>query len=169
MAVIILSPVCWIKHLKNLSWIAIMALMGMFLALGVIVYYDIKYITMESTVEKNIKMFDLMNYPLFFGIAILNFEGNPATLNVQASMRSPKKFPYVFVISALTVSSLVICVSSLSYLAYGSEVEDLITLNLPHNELTTMVRLIYSFGLLASFPLQMFPCLEIIENFDTYK
>ena len=141
----------------------------MFLALGVIVYYDIKLISMNSTEPKDIKIFDLAHYPLFFGIAILNFEGNPATLNVQASMKHPKQFSKVFVISAITVSSLVISVSSLSYIAYGSEVEDLITLNLPHNELTTLVRLIYSFGLLASFPLQMFPCLEIIEKFRFYK
>lgn len=137
----------------------------MFLALGVIIYYDFQYMFRESFADKHVKIFDLAHYPLFFGIAILNFEGNPATLNVQHSMKYPKRFNFVFIFSALTVSSLVITVSSLSYLAYGSEVEDLITLNLPHNELTTLVRLIYSFGLLASFPLQMFPCLEIIENF----
>lgn len=103
------------------------------------------------------KIFDFFHYPLFFGIAIFNFEGNPATLNVQASMKHPEKFSLIFVTSAIIVSSLVIIVSSLSYLAYGSEVEDLITLNLPHNDLTTVVRLVYSFCLLASFPLQIFP------------
>lgn len=141
----------------------------MFLALSVILYYDFKYLSQEPKVEREIKYFDIVHYPMFFGIAILNFEGNPATLNVQASMRNPEKFPFVFVLSALVVSTLVITVSSLSYLAYGSEVEDLITLNLPHNEVTTLVRLIYSFGLLASFPLQMFPCLDIVENFRCYK
>lgn len=132
------------------------------------------YITAESEVEKEeveseIKIFDFVHYPLFFGIAILNFEGNPATLNVQASMKHPEKFSKVFVFSAITVSTLVIIVSSLSYIAYGSEVEDLITLNLPHNDLTTIVRLVYCFGLLASFPLQMFPCLDCIERFRCYK
>lgn len=169
LAVIVLSPVCWIKHMKNLSWIAFIALAGMFLAISIILYYDFKYITQDAKVEKNIKMFDAIHYPLFFGIAILNFEGNPATLNVQASMKHPEHFSFVFVLSAIVVSTLVITVSSLSYIAYGSEVEDLITLNLPHNELTTLVRLIYSFGLLASFPLQMFPCLDIVESFRCYK
>jgi len=167
----VLSPVCWIKHLKNLSWIAFIALAGMIMALTVILYYDIVYIAKGTgkEVEKEVKIFDFIHYPLFFGIAILNFEGNPATLNVQASMKYPEKFSFVFVLSAITVSTLVITVSSLSYLAYGAEVEDLITLNLPHNDLTTIVRLVYSFGLLASFPLQMFPCLDIIESFRCYK
>ena len=43
-AVVILSPVWWIKHLKNLSWIAFVSLAGILLALGTILYYDIKYI-----------------------------------------------------------------------------------------------------------------------------
>ena len=143
----------------------------MILALAVILYYDITFIADSQHEEesKGIKIFDLVHYPLFFGIAILNFEGNPATLNVQASMKYPHRFPFVFVLSAITVSTLVITVSSLSYLAYGSDVEDLITLNLPHNDLTTLVRLVYSFGLLASFPLQMFPCLDIVEGFRWYK
>mmetsp|Transcript_12178 Transcript_12178/g.13709 ORF Transcript_12178/g.13709 Transcript_12178/m.13709 type:complete len:132 (-) Transcript_12178:297-692(-) len=131
----------------------------MIIALSVILYYDVVYISegLPEGQEADVKLFDFAHYPLFFGIAILNFEGNPATLNVQASMKHQKNFPFVFVLSAITVSTLVIIVSSLSYIAYGSNVEDLITLNLPHNDLTTLVRLIYSFGLLASFPLQMFP------------
>lgn len=169
MAVIVLSPVCWIKHLKNLSWIAVLALCGMVCCLCVILWYDFQYIFHEEEEDKGVKMFDAIHYPLFFGIAILNFEGNPATLNVQASMKHPEKFPFVFVTSAITVSSLVIIVSSLSYLAYGEEVEELITLNLPHNNLTTLIRLVYSIGLIASFPLQMFPNLDIIENFRWYQ
>lgn len=134
--------------MKNLSWIAFIALGGIFMALSVILYYDILYITTESEYQaeqigSDIKIFDIVHYPLFFGIAILNFEGNPATLNVQASMKHPDQFTKVFVFSALTVSSLVITVSSLSYIAYGSEVEDLITMNLPHNDLTTIVRVVY--------------------------
>ncbi|CAI2370542.1 unnamed protein product [Moneuplotes crassus] len=174
LATLILSPICWIKHLKNLSWIAFIALAGMLMALAVILYYDIYYITIETVeeeeeIEATIKIFDIVHYPLFFGIAVLNFEGNPATLNVQASMKNPRRFSFVFFLSAISVSTLVIIVSSLSYIAYGDEVEDLITLNLPHNDLTTIVRLVYSFGLLASFPLQMFPCLDIVEGFRCYK
>ena len=117
----------------------------------------------------DIKMFDVMNYPFFFGIALLNFEGNPATLNVQASMRHPKSFKSMYTACAIFVSILVMHVASLSYVAYGSEIKDLVTLNLPHNEFTTMVRMLYWFGLLGSFPLQMFPWLDIIENYEWYK
>ena len=36
---------------------------------------------------------------------------------------------------------------------YGDKIQDMVTLNLPHNNLTMIARLMYSFGLLASFPL----------------
>ncbi|CAI2375472.1 unnamed protein product [Moneuplotes crassus] len=145
----------------------------MCLTFSVILHYDFYFITSDSEEQKEltslVKLFDIAHYPLFFGIAILNFEGHPVALNVQASMKYPKRFQFVFIVSAFTISLMVITVSSLSYLAYGSEVEDLITLNLPHNDVTTLVRLLYSFGLLASFPLQLFPCLNIIENFKCHK
>lgn len=142
-AVIILSPVCWIKHLKNLSWIAFISLASILLALGTILYYDIKYLSEKSRSYDDIKMFDLLNYPFFFGIALLNFEGNPATLNVQASMKHPNRFKSMYMFCTIFVSILVIHVASLSYIAYGSEIKDLVTLNLPHNEFTTMIRMLY--------------------------
>lgn len=40
----------------------------------------------------------------------------------------------------------------------------MVTLNLPHNNLTMTARLMYSFGLLASFPLQILPAFEISEK-----
>ena len=50
-----------------------------------------------DTKYEEIKMFDYINYPFFFGIALLNFEGNPASLNIRASMEKPHKFMPVFI------------------------------------------------------------------------
>ena len=143
------------------------ALAAIIFALIVILYYDFQD-NPDYPDDKEIKMFDLVEYPLFFGIAILNFEGNPSALNVQASMKVPKRFPQVLIISAVAISTLVVVVSSFSYLAYGKYVEDLVTLNLPHTPITTIVRLLYCGGLLASYPLQLFAAVDIIEKFEIY-
>lgn len=45
----------------------------------------------------------------------------------------------------------------------------MVTLNLPHNNLTMTARLMYSFGLLASFPLQILPAFEISEKTQIYQ
>lgn len=164
-----LIPILWIETLKKLSFVSIFALVSMVACIGTIIYYDILYIVNDEYPNREIKSVDILEYPLFFGVAVLNFEGNPASLNVQASMKHPRKFPTVLLISTITVSTIVLSLASLSYLAYGHYVEELITLNLPHNRVTTILRLGYSIGLLLSFPLQLFAAIDIIEKFGFYQ
>jgi len=81
-ACLILIPILWIKTLKKLFWVNLFALTCMFACLCTIVYYDIVYIQNNEYPDREVKMFDLWDLPLFFGVAVLNFEGNPASLNV---------------------------------------------------------------------------------------
>jgi proton-coupled amino acid transporter len=53
--------------------------------------------------------------------------------------------------------------------AYGNEIEDMVTLNLPHDNLTSLIQIFYCFGLLGSYPMQAFPVFEIIERSMWYK
>ncbi len=55
------------------------------------------------------------------------------------------------------------------YKGYGDKIQDMVTLNLPHNNLTMTARLMYSFGLLASFPLQILPAFEISEKTKIFQ
>ncbi len=83
-------------------------------------------------------------------------------------MDKPRKFTTVLLISTISVSTIVITQSTLSYLAFGNYTEDLITLNLPHNMLTTILRIGYSIGLLLSYPIQLFAGIDIVEHFGCY-
>ena len=67
------------------------------------------------------------------------------------------------------VSALVIIQASMSYLAYGDQIGDLVTHNLPHNLITTILRILYSLGLLFSTPIQSYAAFDIIEHFDCYQ
>ena len=64
----------------------------------------------------------------------------------------------------LLISSVVILVGVVAYAGYGDKIQDIVTLNLPHNNVTMAARVLYSFGLLGSYPLQMLPALEIQEK-----
>ena len=45
----------------------------------------------------------------------------------------------------------------------------MVTLNLPHDNLTSLIQIFYCFGLLGSYPMQAFPVFEIIERSTWYK
>lgn len=88
-------------------------------------------------------MFDFVNYPFFLGIGMLNFIGNPATLNIRASMQKPDRFGFAFLVSAIIVCVVTNIIASLGYVAYGNETNDIVTLSLPHNTLTFSIQILY--------------------------
>ena len=63
----------------------------------------------------------------------------------------------------ILVITLLITFSIFSYEAFGNQTKDIITLNLPHDNLSITIQILYCFGLLASYPIQMMPAIEISE------
>ena len=97
----------------------------------------------DGTDTEAIKVFDLLHYPFFIGIAMFSVEGNCVTLNVRASMKQPEYFEHAYYI-AIFISCLTLCIlGSLGYAAYGSQVEDIILLSLSTNNLTLIAKLGY--------------------------
>ena len=114
------------------------------------------------------KTFDLINYPFFFGIALLNYEGNPVSLNIRSSMQNPQKFVFSYNFSVFTVMIFSCCISSFCYSAFGPTVNDFVLLSLPDSTLVISIRILYWICLLGSYPIQMFAPLHIIENYSWY-
>lgn len=95
---------------------------------------------------------DISHLPLFFGIAVFNFEGNGVVLNLHASMKDPSQFPKIMRNVLVTIITILIVFSISSYEAFGYQISDMVTMNLPHDNLTSSVQLLYCLGLLGSFP-----------------
>lgn len=85
----------------------------------------------------DLNMFKPSALPFFFGVAVFDFEGNNIVLNLHAAMKNPAEiFPvmkYVLGIYVFMIASF----SAFCYVGYGSELSDMVTLNLPHDNLTS--------------------------------
>lgn len=81
--------------------------------------------------------FEPVHLPLFFGIAVFNFEGNGVILNIHAAMKNPQDFYKIITRSISFIIILLVVFSCVSYIGYSSETKDIITLNLPHENLTS--------------------------------
>jgi hypothetical protein len=55
------------------------------------VYSEETYLE-EPELHENIAYLKVNHLPLFFGVAVFNFEGNGVILNLHASMEDPSKF-----------------------------------------------------------------------------
>lgn len=145
----------------------------------VISWYCFENIYLHPEISNQVKYFEFNAIPLFFGIAVFDFEGNNTVINLYVSMKEPQRFNSALMLSLFIYLVIVCAFSSLAYFvslmivnllqAYGNEIEDMITLNLPHDNLTSLIQIFYCFGLLGSYPMQAFPVFEIIERSSRYR
>ena len=78
-------------------------------------YYCFKNHHDHPEMSENPNYLDLSALPLFFGVAVFDFEGNGVVINLHASMKEPHKFEKVLVMT-LTVYITLLCVfSSVAY------------------------------------------------------
>jgi len=77
-----ITPICWLKTFKFLSYVALFANCSIIFGLIVImVYSENEYVDVPK-LHENIRYVEISNLPLFFGIAVFNFEGNGVILNL---------------------------------------------------------------------------------------
>ncbi|CAI4721608.1 AMP_1a_G0045930.mRNA.1.CDS.1 [Saccharomyces cerevisiae] len=165
---IIFIPLSFIRNISKLSLPSLLANFFIMAGLVIVIIFTAKRL-----------FFDLMGTPamgvvyglnadrwtLFIGTAIFAFEGIGLIIPVQDSMRNPEKFPLVLALVILTATILFISIATLGYLAYGSNVQTVILLNLPQSNIfVNLIQLFYSIAIMLSTPLQLFPAIKIIEN-----
>lgn len=100
---------------------------------------------------------------------MFDFEGNGVVINLHSSMKEPEKFNKVMVFTIVCYTAMVCIFSSIAYWSYGPTLEDMVTLNLPHDNLTSMIQIFYCFGLVGSYPMQLMPVFEIYEKTKSYR
>mmetsp|Transcript_17653 Transcript_17653/g.29828 ORF Transcript_17653/g.29828 Transcript_17653/m.29828 type:complete len:286 (+) Transcript_17653:421-1278(+) len=136
---LILVPISWLRKFSFISYISLFASISIVFALAVIMTYGEENYVNHPEAHKNIRYVNARNMPLFFGVAVFNFEGNGVILNVQSSMKDPDQFDRIMRTVMIGIISILILFSVFSYEAFGDQIDDMVTMNLPHDNLTTSV------------------------------
>lgn len=180
LSVMILIPVCWLKSMSFLAYFSAASNMSLLfsckstkfadsLLVFIIVYYAMLNRAENPEQSENLNYFKPSALPLFFGVAVFDFEGNNIVLNLHAAMKEPTKIfsvmKYVLGIYVFMIATF----SAFCYIGYGSVLSDMVTLNLPHDNLTSTLQIFYCFGLLGSYPIQMLPVFQIVEVAPRFK
>ncbi|XP_069701031.1 proton-coupled amino acid transporter-like protein pathetic isoform X2 [Periplaneta americana] len=164
--VIALIPImlsCWIRDLKYLVPVSLVA--NVFMTVGIAVTFYFISQDLPSPSEREY-VASWTKIPLFFGTVIYSFEGIGLVIPLQNEMKKPGQFTSAFGvlnIGMTIVSILLITMGFLGYLKYGDGVLGSLTLNLPQDDvLGQAVQLTISMGVLFSYALQMYVPIEII-------
>ncbi|KAI8344203.1 transmembrane amino acid transporter protein-domain-containing protein [Chlamydoabsidia padenii] len=166
---IILVPLALIRHIARLSFCAILADVLILFGLVVIIYFTSDQLH-NVGVGPNIIAVNSANFGMMIGTATFSFEGIGLLIPIVEAMENPKKFPLVTTIGLIIVTLIYILIGTLSYLAYGDQIQAAVIYNFPPDDrLNISVELLYSLAVILTMPFMLFPALKIIENGLFYK
>ncbi len=74
------------------------------------------------------------------------------------------RFPLYLHFAIGTLSVILGCFGMLGYIVYGEEVNQIVTESFPSGILIQVVQCLLCFAILLTYPLQIFPVIEIIEG-----
>ena len=98
------------------------------------------------------------------GMAIYSFEGIGLALPIQNQMLHPDSFKVVWFAAMLVVTATYVSFGAFCYSCYGDEVPSIITMVLPDNFSSLLVKFGLSVALIFTYPIAMFPVIEIVED-----
>ncbi|VDK62690.1 unnamed protein product [Onchocerca ochengi] len=170
--VLLLIPIlsiCSIRRLNKLAPFAFIANCLYLSAVCILLYFFFTHLKPSSDFPA---VGEIKNIPLYFGTVLFAFEGVAVVLPVESRMTQPKlfiKWNGVLNCSCLVVMTIFAMMGFYGYLAVGDEVADAVTLNVPHELMYQIIKLIFSMCVMVSYPLQFFIPMERIEKWVTRK
>lgn len=150
MPLVIVLPLILVRHITRLSLAVILA--DLFILFGLIcVIYFTSYQLIYHGPGPNIQSVNTSNFALMIGTATFSFEGIGLVIPIAESMDRPEKFPLVVSLGTVIVCVIYIVVGSMSYLAYGDQIQAAVVYNFPpSNPLTITVQLLYSVAIILT-------------------
>lgn len=122
--------------------------------------------TAEQKAEAyNFKWFDQVHFPLFLGEILAIFEGNAGILNIYSQHSEPRAMFENTVLTHITVGFIVISLCTVSYLAYGDMIQDIVLYNMPqHSFMAKVIALMYMLNIVGSFTICIQPIYALFEK-----
>lgn len=107
----------------------------------------------------------ISKFPLFFGTAIYAFEGIGCILPIENKMKHPEDFGGrvgVLNTGMVIVATLYCATGFFGYLAFGDDVRDSITLNMPQTWPYQIVKLLFAVVVFISYGIQFYVPMEML-------
>jgi proton-coupled amino acid transporter len=163
-------PLALIRHIKYFALPALVAeicIFGGVFCIGVYAVWVIQSPAWHASPPR-FEAFNAQSFGVFIGMAISAFEGVAVVLPIHDAMRRPSHFTALLAGNTALMITTYAAFAGVGYMAFGSGVHDVIILNLPrHSLLSAGIQLAYCLAVVFTFPLQLFPVLQIVEKGHT--
>ncbi|CEM39819.1 unnamed protein product [Vitrella brassicaformis CCMP3155] len=160
----LLVLLCWLRDMRHLAWSSLLADATNLFGLGVVYFFDLHRLVAVRKAPPAVAIARSSTLPFFFGVGLYCFEGIGMVLPIENSMKDKQHFKKLWSLNMLLVTTLFISFGLLGYCAFGSDTDEIVTHNLPHNVISVLVRGALSLGLFLTYPIMLVPVFEILEE-----
>lgn len=158
--------------INSIHWFYIPSLLAnLFVILAVFsqIFYDASVLARNPELKRaGLKMFREFYFtkiPLFFGVVVFSFEGIGMIFTIRSSLKKPQHFSVLLKGVMTAVTTVYILFATISYMTFQENTREIIFFNLPvGNAAFLILEVLYSFALIFSFPVQLFPAIKIVEH-----
>lgn len=163
------TPLVWVRHLEYFAITNLFADVLILFGLLYMLTYTVETLENAPPGSSTWVYFNSENWAMFLGVAIYCFEGIGLVLPTYDAMDDQIKHKFPMILSS-TVVCLVVFSSLFAgtvYAAFGQNTQSAVTLNLPNageSTGTVVVLLTYSLALVLTFPLMLYPVINILEG-----
>lgn len=106
----------------------------------------------QKAAAYDFEWFNWSHIPMFLGEILAIFEGNAGILNIYSQHSEPRAMFATTVWTHIVVGFVVISLCSVSYLAYGNMIQDIVLYNMPqHSNMARLIELMYMLNIVGSF------------------
>ncbi|KII68025.1 Proton-coupled amino acid transporter 1 [Thelohanellus kitauei] len=121
------------------------------------------YILRDVKSPKNYPMIgDMSKFPLFISSVMYVFEGINVVIPLDNEIAEPDRYPFVLKLATYLCGFIYFSFGLLGYLAYGSHALDSVTLNLPIQPFTNVVKIVYAIGIIMTFFIQFHIAMSVM-------
>ncbi|CDW73229.1 UNKNOWN [Stylonychia lemnae] len=169
---IAILPLMYMKQLRKIAVFSFFSNVATIVAIILIILVEINIIQNQppQTVQyENLKIIDIWQMPIYFGVAMCLYEGNGLILNLYSEVDKPHKFMNQISLVLSLLTGLGIIVGALSYMAFGGKIESIILQNLPNNAIGISIKLMYMITITGIYVLVIYPVFQIMEDDHKYK
>ncbi|WAQ99762.1 AVT3C-like protein, partial [Mya arenaria] len=167
---ILLPPLCILnlaRHLGGLAVTSLLAQCSNLFAFVVVLWFDFDHL---HNIEVHPRKVKISGLPFFLAISIYCYEGAGMILSLESSLAEQvrHKFKKYFVTTMFVVTTMYVSFGSCGYASFGSETNQIITLNLPKGESIDFAMIVKSCLCLAlyfTYPVMMFPVMKLLDGY----
>ncbi|XP_052266888.1 uncharacterized protein LOC127868842 isoform X2 [Dreissena polymorpha] len=155
-----------IRNVRYFGAISVIANVCILFGIVSVFGYLVLFITKNGLTDK-FEYYNLQHFAIFFGMITGAFEGIGLVIPIESSMVGNRHLFTWFLHGAIFALGLVLgTLGILGYLAFGNNIQQMLNKNLPSGQfLALFVNVGICVGVILTFPLQIFPVIEIIENY----